>query len=130
MIEIRKIINSHLKALHPNVVVNGISKSRVHFQKAPDDTPLPYIVFDLPNSFTSEDLENFVLDVDIWDNNTDTTQLETLAAQIWKSLHKLRIINNKAQLSVYRSNRLTLTDDDPRIRRRKLTFQVKYFDRG
>lgn len=120
MIKLRTRLNILLKTIHP----------RVHFNVAPDTTAFPYIVYDLPNSLTNEEQEVFVLDVDIWDNTTDTTAIETLAEQVWSTLHKYRYLDSDIQFSIYRMNRLTLTDDDTRIRRRKLMFEVRYFDRN
>lgn len=119
MINLRIQLNNILKSIHP----------RVYFQVAPDTATFPYIVYDLPNSFSNEEQDIFNLDVDIWDNDSDTTEIETLSQLIWKDLHMYRHIDNNIQFSIYRMNRLALTDDDVRIRRRKLIFQVKYYDR-
>lgn len=119
MINLRTQLNKTLKTIHP----------RVYFQTAPDTATFPYVVYDLPNSFSNEEQEIFNLDVDIWDNNTDTTELETLSSTIWKSLNKYRYIDENIQFSIYRMNRLSLKDDDVRIKRRKLIFQLRYYDR-
>lgn len=120
MIELRVELNKLLKEIHP----------RVYFMKAPDTATFPYIVYDLPQSFTDDDLEVFNLDIDIWDNNTDTTEIESLANQIWKALDRLNFINDDVQFSIYRQSRHTVEDDDPRIRRRTLIFSVRYYDRS
>lgn len=119
MIKLRTELNKILKTIHP----------RVYFQVSTDTTLFPYVTYDLPNSLTNEEQEVFVLDVDIWDNATDTTAIETLANTIWKTLHKHRILNENMQVSIYRQNRLALTDDDTRIKRRKLIFELKYLER-
>jgi hypothetical protein len=119
-IEIRTTINTLLKTLHP----------RVFFQIAPDTAVMPYIVFDLPNSVDLGTLENFVLDIDVWDDNDDTTTLETLINTIDIELHKKAIlITDKVGIVIYRNNRLTLTDDDPRIRRRKYIYQARTYQK-
>jgi len=132
MINLRKQLNIILKSIHPDKVVGGKNKSRVHFQNASKDTPYIYVVYDLPNSFPNEEQEIFTLDIDIWDKpiNGDTTELEILASTIWKELNNYRYLDDDIQFSIYRSNRLPqLNDDDPAIKRRKLIFELRYFDR-
>jgi hypothetical protein len=115
MIEIRKVVQSTLKAIHP----------RVYFQDAPDDAAPPYLVYDLPNSFDDDPLERFVMDIDGWDKSKDTTALETLMDSIDKEMNKKTIMIQNMAVTFYRENRLSLTDDDPRIIRRKYTYQIR-----
>jgi hypothetical protein len=119
VIELRKAINTALKTVHP----------RVYFQAAPDDAIFPYLVYDLPNSVDDGYLEQFVLDVDGWDTTTDTTVLETLMDNMNKSLDGMTSTVDGLIMSFYLDNRLSLLDDDPRIRRRKYTYQVRTYQR-
>jgi hypothetical protein len=115
---LRAELQTFLKTLH----------NRVYFQVAPDDALYPYVVFDLPNSVDSGSLENFVLDVDIWDDDTDTTTLEALANTIDSNLHKHTfVISDVLGCAIYRDGRLTIVDDDPRIRRRKYIYQARTY---
>ena len=121
VIEIREIINTALKSIHP----------RVYYRSAPDTAVFPYLVYDLPNSTDDGTLEQFVLDVDAWDStNGNTTILETLIDSADKSLHRKTItVDDNLAVTFYRENRLTLTDDDPNIKRRKYTYEVRTFER-
>lgn len=131
MLELRKQLIRKLKEYAPDVEVNDEIKSRVHFHEADDDTPFPYVVFDLPNTFMNEEQEVFVLDVDIWDMQDDSTTIEELSEIIWKKLNKYYFINNKIQFTIHRSLRLPPLDETERnIKRRKLTFELRYFDRN
>lgn len=116
MVELRTMILSSLKAVHP----------RVFFQQAPDDAMCPYIVYDLPNSTDDGSTEQVVLDIDGWDDKTDTTVLETLMDSIDKEIHrKTMTIPGQLSATFYRENRMALTDDDKRIRRRKYVYQIR-----
>ena len=121
VIEIRKIINIALKNIHP----------RVYYRTAPGTAVFPYLVYDLPNSTDDGTLEQFVLDVDAWDTSSgDTTGLETLIDSADKSLHRKTItVGDNLAVTFYRETRLTLTDDDPNIKRRKYTYEVRTFER-
>lgn len=104
--------------------------SQVHYQTAPSTASFPYIVLNFPNSFTDEELEIFTLDIDIWDNKTDTTAIETLAATLWKDLHHHSYTDEFMQFKIYRENRIPELDEtEIGIRRRKLIFQLRYFDK-
>ena len=121
VIEIREIIQTALNSVHP----------RVYYQTAPDTAAFPYLVYDLPNSTDDGTLEQFVLDVDAWDStNGDTTIVEILIDSADKSLHRKTItVDEVLAVTFYRENRLTLTDDDPNIKRRKYTYEVRTFER-
>lgn len=120
MIYLRKALKSILEEYH----------SSVSFQDSPKDISFPYVVYTFPNSFTNGDQEIFVMDVDIWDNKEDTTALETLSSEIWKGLNRFYYIDEHIQFVIYRSNRLfDLEDDNPIIKRRKLIFEVRYYER-
>lgn len=120
MNKLRTELNKILKSIHP----------RVHFMKAPDAVVFPYLVYDLPQSYFDDDQEVFNLDIDVWDNKEDTTDLEVLSQSIWNILNKYYHLDENMQFTIYRLNRFTVEDDDPRIRRRTLLFNVKYYDRS
>lgn len=105
-------------------------RSRVHYQTAPANTPMPYLIYNFLPSFTNEEQEVIPLDIDIWDNNPDTTDIETLAAELWKEFRKYRHLDENMQFVIHRESRMPELDEaEIGIRRRKLTFQLRYFDR-
>jgi hypothetical protein len=120
VLEIKESIKAILNTLH----------ARVFYNDAPDDAIYPYVVFNLPNSIDSGTLENFVLDVDVWDDNSDTTDLETLIGNIDSQLHKKSVvIDNKLGFVIYRENRIPLDDEDVRIKRRKYVYQLRSYEK-
>jgi len=102
----------------------------VYFQEATKEARFPYVVYDFPNSFDNENQEVFNFDVDVWDNNENTVPLETIASTYWKLFNRYHYLDENIQFSVYRGNRLPpLDEDNTGIKRRKLIFQLRYFDR-
>lgn len=120
VIELRKIVLTRLKTIHP----------RVFFMDAPDNAQYPYLIYNLPNSVDDGALENYVLDVDGWDSQEDTTALETLMSQADHALHRETVIVDGLSVTFYRENRLTLTDDNKKIRRRKYVYQARVYMGG
>lgn len=119
VIDIRRELQRLIKTVH----------ARVYYENATDTTVFPYVVFNLPNSIDSGDLENFVLDVDFWDDDQNTTTLETLCDNVDAILHKKNVvISDSVGFVIYRDNRLNnVTDDDERIRRRKYIYQCRSY---
>jgi hypothetical protein len=129
MIELRKALLTYLKTIHP----------RVYFQVAPEEAQYPYIVFDFPNTlFDGEYQENVSVHIDGWDNNPDTTALESLMALINGNgelvnptgLDKKTLISDTIAARFGLENKIPLRDDDPRIRRRKYIYQARIFGRS
>ena len=118
IIDIRTELQRLLKTVH----------ARVYYEVATDITVFPYVVYNLPNSIDSGDLESFVLDVDVWDNSQSTTALEILCDNIDTLLHRKNVvIADSVGFVIYRENRLNIIDDDPRIKRRKYIYQCRSY---
>lgn len=119
---LRKALAERLKLTHP----------RVYYEAASDKAVMPYLVFELPNSFDDGTMEQFVLDVDGWDEpvSGDTTALENMMAAADGVLQRAVILANGLAFIIYRDNRMTVDDDDKRIRRRKYIYQVRVYGGG
>lgn len=119
MIKLRDQLDILLESIHP----------RVYSENSTDNTDFPYLTYNLPNSFQNGVQEIFNLDVDIWSRGADTTELEALTRKVEKGLNMYKYIDENIQFSIYKRNRLNVTDDDKRIKRRKLIFELRYYDR-
>lgn len=120
MINLLTNLFSKLTAIHP----------RTYLETAPPKSQFPYVVFSLPTSDESDYREDFILEIDIWDNKPlDTTMVETLTDNIDKALNRSFVNTTDFQYSAYRMNRLMLPDPDENIRRRQLRYQIKYYDK-
>lgn len=117
VIEIRKLINTTLRAVHP----------RVYYQSAPETATYPYLVYDLPDSIDDRPIEQFNLEVDGWDKpgNGDTTALETMMESVDRALHRKQGIFSELGVTIFRARRLSPTDDDPQIKRRKHAYDLR-----
>lgn len=109
--------------------------TRVYFRKAPSTAAFPYVVFDLPSSYSSRPSEDFSLEVDVWDDKQDTTALENLTESIDGNgdifsptgLNYKTITSANLTATSYREARLIVPDDDERINRRQLRYTVRAY---
>jgi len=106
---------------------------RVYFEGAPDNAVYPYIVYNLVSSNEMlSNREDFDLEIDIWDNSSDTTNIETITGNIDgdgnvftpSGLHRKMWFINGFSAKCYRINRLIIPDEDKRIRRRQLKYII------
>ena len=102
---------------------------RVYDSRTPTNKTYPYVNINYPSIGEADESfrQNIILELDIWDNETDTTALETLTDAIDKKLN--RYVSNNLYFRIYRLNpyRLELDDGDENIRRRQLRYQVLIF---
>jgi hypothetical protein len=117
---IRVAISATLAAVH----------GQVHYEHAPNNATYPYLVYNLPYSLDSGTLEQFTLDVDGWDNDTDTTALEDMMYKADQALHRTSVIVDNLALIIYRDNRLILDEKESRLRRRKYVYQIRAYEGG
>lgn len=121
MIDLRKLLVTYLKILHP----------RVYFQVAPENAVFPYITYDIPSIICDgEGFEVATIDIDGWDlNNTgDTTIIENLMATI-NALDKKNLSNENISIFFFLDNKLAIIDEDKRIKRREYTYQCRIIRR-
>lgn len=119
MKQIRTVISEKLKSVHP----------KVHHLKAPTDAIPPYLVYQVSLQDLGDGLQLMTLDIDGWDTAEDTTALEDLMARVNELFNKKTIITDRLSVSIYTDRMLSITDDDPRINRRKYIFQGRLFER-
>ncbi len=124
MIELRRTLNAYLKTLH----------SRVYFQTAPYTAEFPYLVYNIINVFDDgEGQQTVTLDIDGWDKpaDGDTTALENLMFAVNEGLNKKTFTTDKIAVTFYLDSKIIpLTDDDPRIKRRKYVYQGRLYERS
>jgi hypothetical protein len=107
----------------------------VYRRKAPSDAQYPYAVFKLPTTTSYSDREDYILEVDIWDNENAWTQVEDIeriteiTSNIDKAISKLQILNDTHLLIFQKINQLEIPDPDDSIRRNQLRYVIKRSER-
>lgn len=112
----------------------------VYSERAPEDAAFPYITFRLSNSFAVEDREDYLLDVDVWDNvqkSTDPTRIDTLTRRIEGNGNRAAptgldgrryYATGYPAVRLYKEAKAMLPDPDEAIQRRHIRFRAIVFD--
>jgi hypothetical protein len=127
LIDLLTIIKSKLNTLVASAVT-GVTGIVVYNEEAPAVAKYPFLVFS-PSSTTlqNDTSEDVLLDIDIWDNEKDTTNIEKLNKQIYTGLDHYTYTATAVGISFYCTSRLRIPVPDESLRRRQLRFVVKTF---
>lgn len=127
MIDLLKVIKSKLNTLVASAVTGGTSIV-VYNEEPSAVAKYPFIVFSPSSTILQNDTsEDVLLDIDVWDNDKDTTNLEKLNKQIFDGLDHHTYTATAVAVSFYCTSRLRIPVPDENLRRRQLRFVLKTF---
>lgn len=117
-IELRKVITGLLK--QTNV--------EVFYENAINTAKFPYIVYNFESvNFGNTGRDDIFLDIDIWDKNSSSIEVETIADYVEDILNSLNKPTDSILPTFYKENRRALQDEDKNIRRRQLRFIIQNY---
>lgn len=100
------------------------SASRVFYERTSGRPVFPYVVFDVSGYSYSEVVDQSEFEVFIYDNDTDTTILETLADTIWKQFDHLYYNDTDMSFAIYQNVRNSIEVDEV-LHSRRLLFTIR-----
>lgn len=98
--------------------------TNVYYEGNQDPAVYPRLVFELNEVSYDSGKTLFQLEVNIIDYGTSTRTVEDLADTVQNALNKYYFINSEIQFSVYRGLRQKVKEDDKKIIRRRLLFEI------
>jgi len=99
--------------------------SNVYYEEADPDAAYPYLVFELSELTSNFGKTVMQLEVNILDYGQDSSIVETLADTVQERLNKYFCINGIIEFTVYKGLRQTIKEEDKKIIRRRLLFEVQ-----
>ena len=113
--DLKKLIQTKLKTLATNV----------YFEEAADNALYPHIVF----AFRTIDLgdlarQDYILEVDIWDKGTSTTQVDELSDKVEDLLQAKNLPQTNILPTFYKIDRKSIKDEDKSIKHRKVELEI------
>ena len=119
IIDIRIALQNVLKTI-PNI-------SKAYYEDAPDDAVYPYLVYELNSSDADgSSTEVFSLYINVWDNKSNTTILETIMDDINDTIDNVVIDANNISIRALLDTRLNINDSsDARLKRREYRYSLR-----
>jgi hypothetical protein len=118
--DIKKLVQTKLKTLTTNV----------YHELADKDAVYPHIVF----TFRRIDLQDlsrqdYILEVDVWDKEKDTTRVDNLADSVENLLQAQNLPQEHILPTFYLIDRRNILDEDKNIKHRQIQFQIQNYER-
>lgn len=103
---------------------------RVYYDHAEQNAEFPYLVFNVEEVQHDYGAISCDLEINAIDYGRDTSTCETLADNVQASLDKWRYLDDDIQFSAYCDRRNSVQEEDKKIIRRRMTFEVRMHERG
>ena len=117
MNELIKIIYSELKKVH----------EKVYQCEADENSDYPYVTFNLQTGIKTDTRYDDVLNIEIWDTNEDTSEIENIADSIERLLDFKCINTDNLSTVFYRETRANSTQADDEVYCRELRFETQTY---
>lgn len=101
----------------------------VYDRQAPDSAKYPYIVFEARRLSVVDYIENFVLEVNVWDKYRTYSRVDDIAKKIDKALDHERNLD-KGLMVFYEGIKQPVLDDNKEIKRIRSQFDVVVIERS
>lgn len=106
------------------------ASAHVYFGTAPSSVEYPCIVWNLQELAYEDGLRLQELEADVMDYGEDTAPAESIADDLQQRLDHFQTLEETFEVSVYRERRQPLQENDKLVIRRRLTFQVRLYERS
>ena len=106
------------------------ASAHVYFGTAPSSVEYPCIVWNLQELAYEDGLSLQELEADVMDYGEDTAPAESIADDLQQRLDHFQTLEETFEVSVYRERRQPLQENDKLVIRRRLTFQVRLYERS
>lgn len=109
-------------ALHTLI---GSTVERRYYDHANDDAAFPYCVYSLDEVIHDEFQTVCNLEVNVMDYGTSSSACETLADSLQAALDHYHYIDNDIEFETYADTRNVVQEEDKKIIRRRLLFELR-----
>lgn len=111
------------------VKVLKVACPNVYFEHAPADSSTPYLVYDLAEGIGLNGFINVILDIDIWDKDQSSANVDSLAKALRK-LDGFNYINQDIQFRMYFDRNLNSKSESQEWKRNTTMFTIKLLERS
>ena len=98
-------------------------------EDAPNDAAYPYKVFSARRLSESEGKQNYILEINVWDQNAYYSRAQSIMEQLEKELHRCNYISEDYLIRIFKGQSEKVTDQDKDIKRVREQFEMFVYER-
>lgn len=101
----------------------------VCYQRAKKDMKYPYFVFEYRRLSDNSGIEQYVLEVNGWDQSPTSSRIEKKMDELEEAIHTLKVNDSDRVVIIYRGSKEPIDDEDKSIRRCREQFEMQVCER-
>ncbi|MFM1542291.1 hypothetical protein ABGF49_07730 [Helcococcus ovis] len=98
--------------------------SELAFDVMPEKKIYPHVVATFVTDYYSQGLHTITLDIDVWDKNTLSKNVDEIAEEIEDKLNRFYFTDEYIHFSVWHISTGTIENEDKTLRRKTCIFQI------
>lgn len=100
-----------------------------YYEEAPQNAKYPYGVFSAQWISESDGKQNYILEVNVWDQHEYYSRAESMMNDLEKRLHRCNYMTDKFLIRIFRGRRQNVPDPDRTIKRVREQFELQVFEK-
>lgn len=101
----------------------------VFYQRAGKDEKYPYFVFECRRLSENSGIEQFVLEVNGWDQHPTSSRIEKKMDELEAAIHTMKHNNSDRVVVIYKGTKSPVDDEDKSIKRCREQFEMQVCER-
>ena len=98
-------------------------------EEAPEEVEYPYSVFSARRLSDSDGRMNYVLEINVWDQNRYYSRAESVMDELEQKLHRCNHITDDFLIRIFKGQRQNVLDADKTIKRVREQFEMHVYQR-
>ena len=101
----------------------------VFYERADKNTSYPYFVFECRRISENSGIEQYVLEVNGWDQGSTSSRIESKMDELEKAIHNLKYNDRDRTIIIYKGQKNPVDDEDKSIKRYREQFDMRVCER-
>ena len=125
-----KLLREELRKTLASVLAGAEIEAEIYYTRAPKNHPGKYLIYTLEEVTREDGRITIELEINCHDYGMDTEACENMADVITGSLDHTVTLTEDIEFHVYANRRNNVTEEDEKVIRRRLTFDLYLYERG
>lgn len=96
-------------------------------EEAPKDTSYPYKVFSAKRISDNDGRQQYILEINVWDQHQYYSRAESLMDELEQKLHRCNYLTDSFLIRIFKGQRENVPDPDKTIKRVREQFEMQVY---